>query len=93
MTEEEMIKLWGLQQDFKSRLLASKHLMRAARSQLKELLSAARWSTDAIKRDQKQWYQDEDATLHGWEHSHFLQIISLWRHITDRQGCVSAGMS
>lgn len=45
MTEEEIMKLWALQQAFRSRVMASKRLMKAARSQLKELLSAARWST------------------------------------------------
>ena len=77
MTEDERIKLWGLQQDFRSSLLASKHLMRAARTQLKELLSAARWSTDAITFDKGQWYQDEGATIHGCEQRHFLQMVSL----------------
>ena len=48
MTEEDLMRLWGLQQDFRSRVMASKRLMRAARSQLKELLSAARWSVDVI---------------------------------------------
>ena len=48
MTEEEMLKLWALQQAFRSRVMASKRLMRAARSQLRELLSAARWSIHLI---------------------------------------------
>ena len=42
VTEEEMMKLWGLQRDFRSKVMGSKRLMRAARSQLKDLLSAAR---------------------------------------------------
>ena len=42
VSEEEAEKLWRLQQRFKANVLASRHLMKTARSQLKELLRGAR---------------------------------------------------
>ena len=89
MTEEEIMKLWALQQAFRSRVMASKRLMKAARSQLKELLSAARWSIHESLHvtDDSDSEDKRSNAVHGLGRRQLLTDESdMWRHIIERQG-------